>query len=248
MFQGLLVAMVALVERLAAQEVGCWSRRGGAALALPGERGRVVRQCANGPVTDIAELGRDVVLCDGAGQLEVRVGDGPPRVVGGDDVGLDVGRKRGTPKDGLPGGTKDDAAHSGLGGITGAQDGGCLRDDFAEVRGTLGEVRRDVTDVIERIMHSVRQRDAASVRVAEGFLEEAEHSAQAWHGQFHAPELSHDLVPLFRGRAALSPGKLGEDGVESGLSSGGELDGVLDGVHGPPKDVFPGGPLGVPLP
>ena len=64
--------------------------------------------------------GDDIVVTDGAGQFEVRVGDSASPVGAGDDLVLDVLREWGPPQDGRLAVGKEDASHACFGGVTGA--------------------------------------------------------------------------------------------------------------------------------
>jgi hypothetical protein len=77
--------MVALVERLKAEEISGGLRGGGGALALPPDVGCVVMEVVNCVASGVEVLRNDVVLRDGPRQFEVAVGDVAAPVGGRDE-------------------------------------------------------------------------------------------------------------------------------------------------------------------
>jgi hypothetical protein len=80
--------MVALVERLKAEEISDGLCGGGGAFALPPDGGCVVMEVVEGVASGVEMLRNDVVLRDGPRQLEVTVGD-VAAPVGGQDEPVD---------------------------------------------------------------------------------------------------------------------------------------------------------------
>lgn len=121
------VSMCSLVQGLEAQKIGCRSRGGGRPFGLPAHGWGVVGQGCSGAFSHVHEVGDDVVMGDGAGQLEVRVGDGTRGIFPGDYLGLDFGGERESPEVGLRSGGvwyEDYSSHAGLGCVGGASNVG----------------------------------------------------------------------------------------------------------------------------
>jgi len=173
---------MSLVEGLAAQEIGCGTEGGGTAFGLPSEARGVVGAGAYCAVMDREGLGGYVVLSDGPGQFQMRVGDGSGGVGSGDDVGLDGGGECTSPQDGGLLGGEDGASHAGLGCIDCAKDGGMGGDDFLDVSGSLIELGGQVADVIEKIMLGLAEGNSRGFLMTEGFLHGAEQAFDAREG------------------------------------------------------------------
>ena len=77
------VSVVPLVEGCQAQEIGSGASGGSGALTMPIQSGCVVREVVDGLLPDVSSLGQDIQLGNGAGQLQVTVGDGARGVVKG---------------------------------------------------------------------------------------------------------------------------------------------------------------------
>jgi hypothetical protein len=75
------------------------------------------------------------------------------------------------------GGHEENTAHAWFGCIIGTDHGWGSRDDLAKPCGAPSEVGNQVTDVIQKIVESLRVADASRLLVAEGFLQEAEETA-----------------------------------------------------------------------
>jgi hypothetical protein len=77
--------MVALVERLKAEEISGGLCGGGGALALPPDGGCGIMEVVEGVASGVEMLRNDVMLRDGPRQFEVAVGDVAASVGGRDE-------------------------------------------------------------------------------------------------------------------------------------------------------------------
>jgi hypothetical protein len=180
------VAIVPLVKGLEAKQVRRGAGGSGGALGLPGKGGGVVSERMDGALATINLMDKDVVLSNGAGELKVRVGDGPRGVVITHEIALDGERERSTPEKGGDGTVlirdKEHASHARSGSIRGANGTGGGVNYFTEAGGPGVEVADEPTEVIKEVMHLGGQPDTPAGLVAKGFLEEAEEAPQARDG------------------------------------------------------------------
>jgi hypothetical protein len=88
------IAIVALVECLQAKEVCRHAGGGSRTLLLPSQSGCVVRERVDCLLPAVHVMHEDIVLCDGACELEIRVGDQARGVTAADDVVADGLRER----------------------------------------------------------------------------------------------------------------------------------------------------------
>jgi hypothetical protein len=65
------------METIESEEVGGCCCSGCRAFPLPGDSGNVIIEDANGTFPTIVELDEDILLSNGPGEFQVRVGDGP---------------------------------------------------------------------------------------------------------------------------------------------------------------------------
>jgi hypothetical protein len=93
------VSMMALMEGLGSEEVGGSAGRGGRALALPEEGGRVVGLGEDGAFANVETLGRRFVMEEATSKFEIAVGDGAVGVGPTDKIGGDGRIKGGAPDD-----------------------------------------------------------------------------------------------------------------------------------------------------
>jgi hypothetical protein len=91
------VAVVALMERKEAQEVGSRAVVGDGALLDPSNSGSVVAEGSKGALTAVSEFSKDVLMAEDAGEFQVGVGKRAVGMGKAHEVGLDVGRKGLTP-------------------------------------------------------------------------------------------------------------------------------------------------------
>jgi hypothetical protein len=119
---------VALVDGLQAKQVHRRAGFSSRALCLPSKGGGVVREHVDCALTTVNVVNQDVVLGDGASQLQVRVRDGVGGVVAADKVPLDIEGKRHTSEEGVDfvhaSGDKNNSAHARAGGVRGANGAG----------------------------------------------------------------------------------------------------------------------------
>jgi hypothetical protein len=243
---------VALVEGLETEEVGRDARGGGGALGLPGEGRRVVRERVDGALTAVHLVDKDVVVRDGPGELEIRIGERAVGVAAADDGVLDVEGERCAPEDrveppGVMVSDEENPAHAGGCGVGGTD--GCNRgvDDLSEASRPGVEIGDDPTDVVEKVVHVRGNADALPFFVAKRLLEEAEEPPEAGDGEDHAAELAEELLPSFGSDAGLGFRELIEDGLEAKEPSRRQFDGVTNAVHHPAQDGLAGAPSTVPL-
>ena len=229
---------MALVEGLTPEEVGGRASCSGTAFGLPAERGGVVGCRTKGAVVHGPGVSSDVVLGDGPGEFEVRVGNTARRVGRGDDIGLDAGWKGGTPHDGRTGRGEEDAAHPSFGSITGAD--GCWgrRDNLLDVGGPGAEFVRQMTDVVEEVVVRGGEGNTMGCAVARSVLHCTEEPPEAGDSELHTAQFTQCLVPLAEGDAALAGGNVGEQGVEARLAPCWEADRAGHSVNVPPEDCL----------
>ena len=240
------IAVVTLMEGEEAEEVGCRAVCGNGAPAVPMDDGGIVREGRGRGVATISQKGEDVLMGKGAGQFEVGVGNGAVRLAVGDEEAADVGGKGGAPEGwgvGCVGGYgaaglsirgNPNPAHTGTGGITGAE--WCKRGDkgyqFGEAGGPGGDVGGNGPEIIEGGLDVVVEADATFGDVAEGELEVREQAPAAREGNCHAAEFTEESVPRLDGDAVVAA-DLGEDCQEAVVAMWGEFEGHAHGVEVP---------------
>lgn len=94
------ITEMALVQGLEAEQVGRGANGRGGAFALPVHGGGVVMEVVGCALSDIRGMGQDVMVQEGASELQVAIVDGAMAVAGGDKQGRDGGIKLGPPKNG----------------------------------------------------------------------------------------------------------------------------------------------------
>jgi hypothetical protein len=137
-----------LVEGCKAKEV---ASRAGSRSRCPGSPGNsrgVVRADGQGTLPDILGTSKDGGVSNCAGQLKIRICDGPSRMLGSNESMLDGGRERMTPHiwrvRGLVsvgvGRREPNSTHSTAGSVRGAQVGGLGGDNFPKTSRPGGKV------------------------------------------------------------------------------------------------------------
>jgi hypothetical protein len=165
-----MVAMVALVEGLQAQEVRRGRVGGDRAMSLPGDGGGIVGARVGGALTDVGEVDVGVLLYDGGGKFEIR----HAHVAGGVGLGHQSGtqgrRKGGAPQGGgrISSEGKHDAAHAQATGIVGARHGRRKLDELLETGRACRQVVLEPLEVGQGIVDAAVEANAG--RVAKGEL------------------------------------------------------------------------------
>ena len=196
---------------------------------------------------------------NGAGQLEIAVGDGAAGVTGRLKRALDHSGKRSAPKEGVvvsprrarAVGEEEDAPHAGARGVAGAdgrrKGGNCLGDGG----GPVGKFGGEPAEIVKEVVDGGREAKAVVPPprggVLEGSLQRAEQATCAGKGQDHGAEFAEELVPGFGGDAREGAGERGEKRVEASEAMGREGDRGIDGINNPPQDQFAGGPSAIPF-
>jgi hypothetical protein len=120
------VPVQALVVTSHLAEVGGRPRFGDGTLGCPGHGGSVVAEVFQGGIADGVAVCHHIQLGQHARLFQVTVSDVSRRVAGGDEAGLDVGRKGVAPVVASPRVVKVDPTHAGPGRVGGPQQGGLL--------------------------------------------------------------------------------------------------------------------------
>jgi hypothetical protein len=201
------VAVLALVQGLEAEEVRGRARGGGAAFRLPGGCRGVVREGVYSFLTDIQGVDKNIVMGDGAGELEVRIADRARGIVERDQGLLNVGRKRGAPEDWLRWAVETreecDAAHAHTCGIASPHQKRVGGDNLAKAGRALFQGRDQGAEVIQEVMEFGGERDACPSVVTERFLHEAEKATKPGNGAGHAAQFAENFLPFVGGDATL---------------------------------------------
>ncbi len=80
------VTIVALVDGLEPEQVGRNASGGGGAFLLPGKGRSVVRERVNCALAAVHVVDEHIVVRDGAGELEIRIGDRARRIAAADNL------------------------------------------------------------------------------------------------------------------------------------------------------------------
>jgi hypothetical protein len=129
------VAMVALVKTGETEEVGGGVARGDGTFRDATDGGGVVVENRKSAFTGVNRLGQNVLVSDDASKFEVAVGEVTPRIVIGNQAGLDVRREGGAPQERRGAINEPHATHTGFGGIDGPDARGKVGDNFSEPGG-----------------------------------------------------------------------------------------------------------------
>jgi hypothetical protein len=152
------IPMKTLVDGLEAEEVGSWATGGGGAFALPKYGGGVVVEVMDGALPDIGQMGKDIVLGNGASQLEITVGDGAVRVAIRLEGAVRVGAEPLPPQEGSVGGSgvgrgeEKHTAHAGPGCIACANGGRGGGNGFGNASGPSSQFGGQPPEVVEEVM------------------------------------------------------------------------------------------------
>lgn len=163
------------------QHVGCGTGAGDAALGLALQGGCVVCQGVQGTFSHIAGMGQNVVVGDGACQLQVRAGQLSRWVVLGHQGGGYVQGKGCLPEERCGGGggcgEKNDTAHAAAGSVARNDQVGIGQDYLAQSGRLHGQGGHQVAHVVQEVVEGDGQGDALLVFVSQGFLHETEQPA-----------------------------------------------------------------------
>jgi len=164
------VAMVTLVMGLKAQEVRRWAGSGGRPLSEPVDVGLIVGTGPDGAFANICTLGDNFVVRDVATEFKVTVVDGPPGVVKGDDIFLNRCGERMPPekrlRSAIRGRNKENASHSGCGGVAGADYcGDASGDEFRDSSGPGGHILGKQSKIVQQEMYVRAETNPRAVRL-----------------------------------------------------------------------------------
>mgnify|MGYP000229035992 CR=1 FL=1 len=154
-------------------------------------------------------MDKDVVLSNGAGELQVRVGDGARGILAADNLPLYGCGKGHSPEEGVQFASslrldEDYSAHAGCRGIRGSDGGNGHVNYFSKTRGTVVQVVHYPPDVVEEVMHVGSEADSLPRLMPEGFLQEAEQASQARHCKDHTVELTKNMLPALGDNTGLA--------------------------------------------
>lgn len=193
-----MIPVRALQERVQAQEVGPGGGAGGGSLRGPGNSSAIVAVQPQGAFVDVALSGKNGLVSDGGGELEVRDGDGTMPTIRSDQSSAKCRRKPSAPKDGgcrHVQGVEPHSAHAVTAGITRAHIGRSKGDKFAKMGGTCAQRVGEGAEVAGTSMHVACEPDPELVAPAQCVLEDREKACGARDGQGHRAELAKYLVP-----------------------------------------------------
>ena len=240
------VAMFSLMGAGVGTQVGGSPIRGHSTFPDSGHSRSVVGEVVGGGVDNWEVLGLDGHLTKESTVLQVAVGDGPGRVVGGDNVGLDVRRKRQSPQVGLESVVKEDTAHPSLGSISRSEVGRSLGDDLCKVSGSVTQTGSQVGKGIHMSPEGAVDPDPVTFGLGECQLQGAEETCRT--RDCHGDKLKFPKDPLpFLGADAVGTSQPLEDVRQGLLPVSGELQGLPQRVNDPAQDKLPGGPAAVAL-
>ena len=153
-----------------AQEVRRWTGGCGRPFPEPVYVGLIVGTGPDGAFANVGTLGDNLVVCDVATEFQVTVVDRPPGVVKGDDIGLNRFGERMPPekwlRSAIRGRNKENASHSGCGGVAGADHGRYASgDEFRDPSGPRGHVLGKHSKIVQQKVHVLGETKARAVRL-----------------------------------------------------------------------------------
>lgn len=164
----------------------------------------------------------------------------------GDETTLDVFREGLSPDVRSAAVVEVYSPHARLGGISRAQDGWFLGDDFGQVCRAVAQTGGEAAECVQAIPYEAVDPDPVSLGFVLGPLQGAEQASRSGDGDRDKPEASEEAGPLLV-VDAFQVSEFFEDLGQSLLAVRGELDGLPYGVDDPSQDEFPSVPAPVSL-
>ena len=121
------------------------------------------------------------------------------------------------------------------------------RHKFTDSGGALLDVREHPTEVIERVVHSLAQRDSGLKLRLKGMLHVAKHVASTGQNERHGAQLTEDLVPFPHAGPLLGDWDAGEDLGQPLCSVRRQMHRHADGVDDPAEHHLERAPRAVAL-
>ena len=185
------------------------------AFSLPKQGGQIVGSANDGPLADIEALSDGLQVEETSGELQVAVCDRAGRVVGRDDLSLQVWRPLRAPQNrcvagrqarGESWGWKPDSTGSGLGCVVAAVGLGSQGDNFLDSGGPTGNLVGQPLEIVEGVMDALTEVDSLTYSCLQCLLKSTEETSRAWESERHGAELAKKFMPLLGGHSTLVSG------------------------------------------
>ena len=126
------------------------------ATQFPGQSSSVVRHRANRELADVVILDEDVLVANRPSLLQVGIGKGASRIVGGDETGGNRDIELESPEQGITstGGIQPHAPHADTGGVHSTKERWIAVDKFSPPGWSIGEIACQPPKIIQLVVDS----------------------------------------------------------------------------------------------